>query len=287
MDNSQRAKTLIEALPYLQAFHNKTVVIKYGGAAMIEEELQKQFAQDVVLLKYVGINPVVVHGGGPHISRMMERLGMEARFVDGVRVTDADTMEVVEMVLGGIVNKQIVNRINQHGGNAVGLTGKDGNLIIARPRKGAKRKRENGPDHVGEVAEVRPHILTKLDTARYIPVIAPIGVDDQGQSYNINADQAAGAIAHAVHAEKLLVLTDVAGILDGDGKLCSHLSRREADALIGKEVIKGGMLPKVSACFDALNGGVHKAHIIDGRTPHALLLELFTDTGIGTEIVTS
>jgi len=281
----QRAETLIEALPYLRAFHNKTVVIKYGGAAMVDETLKNQFAQDVVLLKYVGINPVVVHGGGPRISQMMNRLGMEAKFVDGVRATDRATMEVVEMVLGGAVNKEIVTLINQHGGNAVGLTGKDGNLIEARPL----RRPEGGgapTELVGEVAKVRPEVLHHLDAARYIPVIAPIGADAEGQGYNINADLAAGSVAHAIKAAKLLVLTDVPGILDGDKKLCSTLDRGQVDGLIAAGVIAGGMLPKVRACFDALDGGVPKAHIVDGRTPHAILLELFTDTGVGTEIVT-
>ena len=281
----QRAETLIEALPYLRAFHNKTVVIKYGGAAMVDENLKHQFAQDVVLLKYVGINPVVVHGGGPRISQMMDRLGMEAKFVDGVRATDRATMEVVEMVLGGAVNKEIVTLINQHGGNAVGLTGKDGNLIEARPL----HRPEGGgapTELVGEVVKVRPEVLHHLDAARYIPVIAPIGVDADGQGYNINADLVAGSVAHAIKAAKLLVLTDVPGILDGDRKLCSTLDRGQVDGLIAAGVIAGGMLPKVRACFDALDGGVPKAHIVDGRTPHAILLELFTDTGVGTEIVT-
>ncbi len=286
MDNAQRARTLIEALPYLRAFHNKTVVIKYGGAAMSDDALKSRFAQDVVLLKYVGINPVVVHGGGPKISSMMDRLGMEPRFVDGVRYTDASTMEVVEMVLGGAVNKEIVNLINQHGGNAVGLTGKDGNLIQAKPLKDRKGN-DPGMGLVGEVDAIRPAILNQLDEGRFIPVIAPIGVDDDGQAYNINADLAAGSIAHALHAEKLLVLTDVVGILDGDKQLQSHLTREQVDAFIDDGTIAGGMMPKVRACFNALDGGVGKAHIIDGRVPHALLLELFTDTGIGTEIVTS
>jgi len=284
IDNSQRAQILIEALPYLKTFSGKTVVIKYGGAAMVDDALKRQFAEDLVLLKYVGINPVVVHGGGPKISAMMDRLGMEPKFVDGVRYTDAATMEVVEMVLGGTVNKEIVNLINQHGGNAVGLTGKDGNLIIAKPLTDRSGKRAN-LGQVGEVAKVQPQILTQLDAARFIPVIAPIGVDEEGVSYNINADLAAGSIAHALHAEKLLVLTDVTGILDQGKKLLTHLSREQVDVLIGEGTISGGMMPKVRACFDALDGGVHKAHILDGRVPHAILLELFTNTGIGTEIV--
>lgn len=282
--NPQRAQILIEALPYLRAFQGKTVVIKYGGAAMTDDALKHQFAQDVVLLKVVGINPVVVHGGGPKISRMMDRLGMEPRFVDGVRFTDAPTMEVVEMVLGGAVNKEIVSLINQHGGSAVGLTGKDGNLIQARPMRNRKGE-DAGLGLVGEVARVNPGILTHLDQGRFIPVIAPVGVDEKGQAHNINADLAAGAVAHALHAEKLLMLTDVPGILDGDKNLIGHIARRQVDELIDKGVISGGMMPKVRACFDALDGGVGKAHIIDGRVAHAILLELFTDTGVGTEIV--
>jgi acetylglutamate kinase len=284
--NAQRAQTLVEALPYLRAFHGKTMVIKYGGSAMTDAGLKPQFAQDVVLLKFVGINPVVVHGGGPMISQMMGRLGLEAKFVDGVRFTDAATMEVVEMVLGGAVNKEIVNLINQHGGNAVGLTGKDGNLITARPlsRPGGG---ESPLGLVGEVAEVRVALLERLDAGRFIPVIAPVGVDAKGQSYNINADLVAGAVAAALGAAKLLILTDVAGILDADGALISTVSRERVDGLIAKGIVKGGMLPKVRACLEALAGGVPKAHIVDGRTPHALLLELFTDTGVGTEIVLS
>ncbi|MDH4230113.1 MAG: acetylglutamate kinase [Nitrospirota bacterium] len=284
-DTARRARILVEALPYLRAFHGRTVVIKYGGAAMVDDDLKHQFAEDVVLLKYVGINPVVVHGGGPKISATMQRLGLEARFVDGVRVTDAATMEVVEMVLGGVVNKEIVNRIQRHGGNAVGLTGKDGNLIRARPMRGADGKPlELG--QVGEVEAIDPLLLTHLDHARFIPVIAPIGVDATGLAYNINADLVAGAVAHAIQAEKLIVLTDVSGILDAAGELCSTLTRQQVDRMIAAGTLKGGMLPKVRACFDALDGGVAKAHIIDGRVPHALLLELFTDTGVGTEIIT-
>jgi acetylglutamate kinase len=284
--DTQRARVLVEALPHLRAFHGKTVVIKYGGSAMTDPGLKHDFAQDVVLLKYVGVNPVVVHGGGPMISSMMGRLGLEARFVDGVRYTDAATMEVVEMVLGGAVNKEIVNLINQHGGNAVGLTGKDGNLITARPLEDARAGAEK-MGLVGEVASVEVALLHRLDEGRFIPVIAPVGVDDKGQSYNINADLAAGAVAHALKAEKLLVLTDVQGILDGKGELLSTLTRERVDQLIAAGVIAGGMMPKVRACLDALAGGVNKAHIVDGRTPHALLLELFTDAGIGSEIVLS
>ncbi|MFQ5509970.1 MAG: acetylglutamate kinase [Leptospirillia bacterium] len=281
-----RAEVLVEALPYLKAFHNKTVVIKYGGSAMVDEALKHQFAQDVVLLKYVGINPVVVHGGGPRISGMMQRLGIESRFVDGVRYTDEATMEVVEMVLGGTVNKEIVNLINQHGGGAVGLTGKDGNLIQARPLTD-KAGDTVHLGQVGEVAQIRPQVLDQLDQARFIPVIAPIGVGEKGESYNINADLVAGSVAAALNAEKLLVLTDVPGIKDEKGVLLSSLSREAVDKLIAAGTVHGGMLPKVRACFEALDGGVPKAHIVDGRMPHSLLLELFTDTGIGTEILAS
>jgi acetylglutamate kinase len=279
-----RAEVLVEALPYLRAFHGKTVVVKYGGSAMRDEALGHGFAQDVVLLKYVGINPVVVHGGGPRISAMMERLGLEARFVDGVRYTDQATMEVVEMVLGGTVNKEIVSLINQHGGDAVGLTGKDGNLITARPLAG-KGGEPSALGLVGEVAQVRAALLHRLDEGRFIPVIAPVGVDEKGQSYNINADLAAAAVAAALKAEKLIVLTDVPGILDGKGALVSSLSRDAADRMVRDGVIAGGMLPKVRACLEALAGGVAKAHVVDGRTPHAILLEMFTDAGVGTEIV--
>jgi acetylglutamate kinase len=279
-----RAEVLVEALPYLRAFHGKTVVVKYGGSAMRDEALGHGFAQDVVLLKYVGINPVVVHGGGPRISAMMERLGLEARFVDGVRYTDQATMEVVEMVLGGTVNKEIVRLINQHGGDAVGLTGKDGNLITARPLAG-KGGEPSALGLVGEVAQVRAALLHRLDEGRFIPVIAPVGVDEKGQSYNINADLAAAAVASALKAEKLIVLTDVPGILDGKGVLVSSLSRDAADRMVRDGVIAGGMLPKVRACLEALAGGVAKAHVVDGRTPHAILLEMFTDAGVGTEIV--
>jgi acetylglutamate kinase len=279
-----RAEVLVEALPYLRAFHGKTVVVKYGGSAMRDEALGHGFAQDVVLLKYVGINPVVVHGGGPRISAMMERLGLEARFVDGVRYTDQATMEVVEMVLGGTVNKEIVSLINQHGGDAVGLTGKDGNLITARPLAG-KGGEPSALGLVGEVAQVRAALLHRLDEGRFIPVIAPVGVDEKGQSYNINADLAAAAVAAALKAEKLIVLTDVPGILDAKGALVSSLSRDAADRMVRDGVIAGGMLPKVRACLEALAGGVAKAHVVDGRTPHAILLEMFTDAGVGTEIV--
>jgi acetylglutamate kinase len=276
-----KAEVLIEALPYIRAFFGKTLVIKYGGAAMTEEGLKARFAEDVVLMKYLGINPVIVHGGGPQISELMKRLGKEPKFVKGVRVTDAETMEIVEMVLGGTINKEIVALINRHGGRAVGLTGKDGGLILARRLKGA------GSDfgRVGEVRSVDPQVLETLDRGRFIPVISPVGADEEGRSYNINADLVAGAVASALRAEKLLVLTDVKGILDADGALLSTLSKKEVQKLIRKGVINKGMLPKVQACLAALEGGTAKTHIIDGRVPHALLLEVFTDQGVGTEIV--
>ncbi len=280
-DLNLRAQTLVEALPYLRAFSGKSVVIKYGGAAMTDTGLKAQFAADVVLMKYVGINPVIVHGGGPQISGMMKRLGKEVKFVGGVRVTDTETMQIVEMVLGGTINKEIVNLINQHGGRGVGLSGKDGSLILAKPIK--ENWQEMG--HVGDVAEVDPQILKTLEGGRFIPVISPVGADAKGQSYNINADIVAAHIAASLLAEKLLILTDVPGILDKKGRLVPTLSRKEAVRMIKKGDIRGGMLPKVEAALLAVDQGVRKAHIIDGRVPHAPLLEIFTDEGVGTEIV--
>ncbi len=280
-----KAQILIEALPYIRAFFGKTIVIKYGGAAMTDPVLKRQFAEDIVLMKYVGMNPMIVHGGGPQISEMMKRLGRAPQFVDGVRVTDAETMEIVEMVLGGTLNKEIVTLIHRHGGRAVGLTGKDGGLIRARPlRHGAG----DGPmEHTGAVQAIDPAILLTL--SQFIPVIAPVGADAEGKSYNINADSAAGSLAAALCAEKVLFLTDVPGILEGregsGGQLISTLSGKEARRLIKAGVISHGMLPKVEAALSAVAQGVHKAHIIDGRVPHALLLEIFTDQGVGTEIV--
>ncbi len=278
---SDKAQILVEALPYIRAFFGKTIVIKYGGAAMTEKELKTQFAQDIVLMKYVGMSPVIVHGGGPQISGMMKRLGKEPKFVKGVRVTDAETMEIVEMVLGGTINKEIVTLINRHGGKGVGLTGKDGALIQAKPMK-------RGGEEMGQVGDVKaidPQILRTLETGRFIPVISPVGADEEGRSYNINADLAAGKVASALSAEKLLILTDVPGILDDKGKLLPTLSRKEVQKLIKKGTISKGMLPKVEAALSAVEGGVRKAHIIDGRVPHALLLEIFTDRGVGTEII--
>lgn len=276
-----KAEVLIEALPYIRAFFGKTLVIKYGGAAMADEGLKAHFAEDVVLLKYLGMNPVIVHGGGPQISGMMEKLGKEPKFVNGVRVTDAETMEIVEMVLGGKINKEIVTLINQHGGRAVGLTGKDGGLIQA---KQLKAKGDN-LGMVGEVRSIDTRILETLDRGRFIPVISPVGADEKGKTYNINADLVAGEVAAAFRAEKLLILTDVKGILHLDGALLSTLSKKEVLRLMRRKVINKGMLPKVQACLAALEGGVMKTHIIDGRVPHVLLLEVFTDQGIGTEIL--
>ena len=280
-----KAKTLIEALPYIRAFSGKSLVIKYGGKAMVDRELKEQFAADVVLMKYVGVNPVVVHGGGPQISLMMKRLGKKPTFVEGVRVTDAETMEIVEMVLGGVINKEIVALIHRQGGRAVGITGKDGRLITARPMKPSGSQKEDSLGFVGEVESIDPQVLASLEEARFIPVIAPVGVGKDGKTYNINADSVAGAIAASLKAEKLLILTDVSGILDDQKKLLPTLSRKDLSRLIKRGVIQEGMLPKVQACLTALEGGVSKTHIIDGRTRHALLLEIFTDKGIGTEIV--
>jgi acetylglutamate kinase len=284
----EKAKILIEALPYIRAFSGKTVVIKYGGKAMTEEALKNAFAQDVVLMKYIGLNPVVVHGGGPQINLMMKRLGLEPKFVKGVRVTDSQTMEIVEMVLGGMINKEIVALINQHGGRAVGLTGKDGRLIRAKKVRGGDALSEGDEPVdmglVGEVEKVDPQVIRNLEQDRFIPVIAPIGADSEGRTYNINADWVAGAVAASLKAEKLLLLTDVKGILDEQGRLLPTISKKDAARLIKQDIIKEGMLPKVKAALSAVEGGVTKAHIIDGRVPHALLLEIFTDKGIGTEI---
>jgi acetylglutamate kinase len=279
----EKANTLVEALPYLRAFAGKTVVIKYGGNAQVDDTLKAGFAEDVVLMKYIGVDPVVVHGGGPQISDMMNRLGKVPKFVDGVRVTDRETMEIVEMVLGGMINKEIVELISRHGGRAVGLSGKDGRLITAKPLKPGAKRVDLG--QVGDVESIDPQLLSDLTSNRYIPVIAPIGVDRDGRTYNINADLVAGAVARALKAEKLLVLTDVTGIKDAKGRLIPTLSRKEIQRLIKTRTITSGMLPKVQACLTAVEGGVAKAHIIDGRVPHALLLEIFTKEGIGTEII--
>jgi acetylglutamate kinase len=286
----EKAKTLVEALPYIQTFRGATFVIKYGGNAMIDETLKRGFAQDVVLLRFIGINPVIVHGGGPQIGTIMERMGKKSSFVGGQRVTDPETMDIVEMVLGGKVNKEIVNLINQAGGKAVGLTGKDGGLIQARKLKMTKRSDETGETEiidiglVGEVTEVRPGALQVLDQGAFIPVIAPVGVGAGGETYNINADLVAGAIAGALQAEKLILLTDQAGILDKDKKLIPSLNKKSVEDMVKTGTIGGGMLPKTASCFDALEAGCSKVHIIDGRVPHALLLEIFTRSGIGTEV---
>ena len=281
-----KARTLIEALPYIRSFAGRTIVIKYGGKAMVDDRLKNTFAQDVVLMKYVGMNPIVVHGGGPQINTMMARLGLKTKFVRGVRVTDAATMEVVEMVLGGAINKEIVNLIQRHGGRAVGITGKDGGLLSARKISlGASSKVEKADmGCAGEITMVDPQILKSLDQGRIIPVIAPIGVDREGKTYNINADHVAGALSASLSAEKLILLSDVKGILDQRGKLIPSLSRKDVRRYVRRGVIKEGMLPKAQAAVTAIEGGVGKAHIIDGRVPHALLLEVFTDEGIGTEI---
>jgi acetylglutamate kinase len=286
----EKAKILIEAMPFIQTFRGKTFVIKYGGNAMIEEHLKQGFAQDVVLLRYIGINPVIVHGGGPQIGSTMERMGKKPAFVSGQRVTDQETMDIVEMVLGGKVNKEIVNLINQAGGKAVGLTGKDGGLLQAKKLKLQKTSEETGETEiidiglVGEVTEVRPGALAALEQGGFIPVIAPVGVGKDGETYNINADLVAGAVAGAVKAEKLILLTDQAGILDRDKNLISSLNKKKVETMVKAGTISGGMLPKTTSCFDALEAGCAKVHIIDGRVPHSLLLEIFTREGIGTEI---
>lgn len=281
---------LSEALPYLQRFVGKTIVVKYGGNAMIEEALQNSFARDMVMLKMVGINPIVVHGGGPQIGNLLAKLNIESSFVDGMRVTNSETMDVVEMVLGGLVNKQIVSLINQNGGKAIGLTGKDGQLIQARKLKVTKKSPELAKTeiidigHVGEVASINTQVLDMLTNSDFIPVIAPIGVGTDGASYNINADLVAGKVAEVLRAEKLILLTNIAGLLDKEGNLLTGLSTQQVDGLIEDGTIYGGMLPKIQCALDAVHGGVTSAHIIDGRVPHATLLELFTDAGVGTLI---
>ena len=284
------ARVLIEALPYIQRFQGKTVVVKYGGAAMESDALKGGFARDVVLMKLVGINPVVVHGGGPQIGRLLARIGKESRFVDGMRVTDSETMDVVEMVLGGLVNKEIVNLINGHGGHAVGLTGKDGGLVHARKLTVARRRPElEAPEiidigHVGEVTSIDTGVLEHLARGGFIPVIAPIGAGDGGVSYNINADLVAGKIAQALGAEKLMLLTNTSGLLDREGALIPSLDVRAVESMIADGTIAGGMLPKVRCALDAVQGGVNTAQIIDGRVEHAVLLEVFTSEGMGTFI---
>ncbi len=283
----EKAKTLAEALPYIQRFHGKTIVIKYGGNAMIEDDLKRGFARDVVLLKLVGLNPVVVHGGGPQIDQMLKRMGKEGVFVQGMRVTDAETMDVVEMVLGGLVNKDIVNLINRHGGRAVGLTGKDGSFIRAKKMLIEDKETVGGWINIGQVGEIEsidPALIALLDTRDFIPVIAPIGVGDDGESYNINADLVAGKLAEVLKAEKLILLTNTPGVLDKNGNLLTGLTTQRVDALFADGTISGGMLPKISSALDAVRNGVRSCHIIDGRVPHALLLEILTDEGVGTLI---
>ena len=287
---TQFAKVLSEALPYIRRFVGKTLVIKYGGNAMESEELKTGFARDIVLMKAVGINPVVVHGGGPQIGDLLKRLNIESHFIDGMRVTDSQTMDVVEMVLGGQVNKSIVSLINQHGGSAIGLTGKDAGLIRAKKLKATRQTPEmTKPEiidigHVGEVTGVNAELLEMLVQGNFIPVIAPIGVGENGESYNINADLVAGKVAEALKAEKLMLLTNIAGLMDKQGNVLTGLSTAQVDALIADGTIYGGMLPKIQCALDAVKAGVTSAHIIDGRVPHAVLLEIFTDEGVGTLI---
>lgn len=276
----QVAHILSEALPYIQQFHGKTIVIKYGGNAMIDESLKRSFAKDVVLLKAVGMNPIVVHGGGPQISSTLERVGKQTQFVDGLRITDAETMEIVEMVLGGLVNKEIVSLINSHGGKAVGLSGKDGGTIKAAKIASAKVDVDYG--HVGQVRSIHPELVNTLEADQFIPVIAPIGVGENGESYNINADSVAGALASELHAEKLVLMTNTAGVLDKSGALLTGLEAEQVKALKQDGTIQGGMLPKIDCALAAVKNGVVTSHIIDGRVNHALLLEVLTDKGVGT-----
>jgi acetylglutamate kinase len=290
------ADVLIEALPYIQRFKGKTVVVKFGGNAMVDDDLKNSFARDIVLMKLVGINPIVIHGGGPQIGQLLTKLGKTSDFVDGMRVTDSETMDVVEMVLGGLVNKDIVNLINRNGGKAVGLTGKDGDFIRAKKLHLEARDEasecgvEQPPEiidlgHVGEVSSIDPAVVTMLGNSDFIPVIAPIGVGDDGQSYNINADLVAGKVAEILKAEKLILLTNIPGILDKQGNLLTGLTLKDIDGLIADGTISGGMIPKTRCATDAIKGGVNRVHIIDGRVEHAVLLELFTNQGVGTLIL--
>jgi acetylglutamate kinase len=291
MENSMnKAKILVEALPYIRRFYNKTIVIKYGGSSMEEEGVRRGFALDVVLLKYIGINPVVVHGGGPQISGMLKKIGKKSQFIEGMRVTDGETMDIVEMVLGGKVNKEIVNLINQQGGKAVGLSGKDGRLIIAKKLKLTRNQGADQPPEVidigmvGEVKKINPEVIEALMKENFIPVIAPVGVGEEGETYNINADLVAGKVAAALKAEKFILLTDVEGVLDEKKQLIQTLTPQRAKKLMGQKVISSGMIPKVNCCLDALGEGVTKTHIINGTVEHAILLEIFTDVGVGTQI---
>ncbi|MFT6221433.1 MAG: acetylglutamate kinase [Candidatus Endobugula sp.] len=292
LDNAKNvAKVLTEALPYIQRFTNKTIVVKFGGNAMVDEALQQSFARDIVLMKLVGMNPVVVHGGGPQIGALLEKLNIQSNFIDGMRVTDSATMDVVEMVLGGSVNKQIVSLINRNGGQAIGISGKDGNLIKAKKLSITKNAVEGmtAPEiidigQVGEVVSVKIDVINTLTEGDFIPVIAPIGVGDDGASYNINADLVAGKIAEVLQAEKLMLLTNVAGLQDKAGEVLTGLTTEQVDHLIADGTIYGGMLPKIQCALDAVKGGVSSAHIVDGRVAHAVLLEVFTDVGVGTLI---
>jgi acetylglutamate kinase len=282
-----KAAILAEALPYIKRFHDRTIVIKYGGNAMTDERLKQSFARDVVLLKLVGMNPVVVHGGGPQIDELLKRVGKQGQFIQGMRVTDAETMDVVEMVLGGQVNKDIVNLINQNGGKAVGLTGKDGSFI--RAKKLLMQDKDNPSEmidigQVGEIVAIDPSLIALLDSGDFIPVIAPIGVGENGETYNINADLVAGKIAEILKAEKLVLLTNTPGVLDKNGNLLTGITPRDIDNMVADGTLSGGMLPKIGSALDAARGGVRSVHIIDGRVEHALLLEILTDEGVGTLI---
>ncbi len=287
-----KAEVLMEALPYIRRFYGKTFVVKYGGRAMVDEELKASFAQDMVLLKYVGVHPVVVHGGGPQIDQTLKKMGVSSRYVRGMRVTDPETIDVIEMVLVGKVNKEIVGLINHHGGMAVGLSGKDGGLILARKMSVtvASNDKEESSEiidigMVGEIIRINPLLINSLDENKFIPVIAPVGVGEQGETYNINADLVAGHTATALGAEKLILLTDVDGVKNKKGEQMSTLKVNQARKMINEGVVAAGMIPKVECCIDALEGGVGKTHIIDGRVKHAVLLEIFTQAGVGTEVV--
>lgn len=283
---SEKALLLAEALPYIRRFTGKTIVIKYGGNAMTDDALKEDFAKDVVMLKLVGLNPVVVHGGGPQINDLLERVGKEGKFIQGMRVTDQETMDVVEMVLGGLVNKEIVSLINKHGGKAVGVTGKDAHFI--RAKKMLLKSADSGESidigQVGEVDQIDPSLVSVFEKQDFIPVIAPIGVGENGEAYNINADLVAGKLAETLKAEKLILMTNTPGVLDKNGKLLTGLTPSQVDALFADGTIHGGMLPKISSALDAAKNGVGSVHIIDGRVPHALLLEILTDAGVGTMI---
>jgi acetylglutamate kinase len=286
----EKANILIEALPYIRRFYQETVVIKYGGHAMVAEDLKESFAKDIVLMKHIGINPVVVHGGGPQIAQMLERIGKQSDFCGGMRVTDPDTMDVVEMVLAGKINKEIVSMVNRHGGRAIGLSGKDAKLIEARKLHVFRYQGDDRPPEiidigmVGEVQRINVEIIQALERSNIIPIIAPVGVGEHGETYNINADLVAGHIAGALKAKKLILMTDVAGVLDKEGRLIPSMTLAEAADALQDETLKGGMIPTVQCSMDAVQAGVKKVHIVDGRVPHAVLLEMFTDAGIGTEI---